>query len=474
MIGIALIAIMAAGAGGFLIKFLLDRNGGELEITTKEFVVGMALISMVLAPLSGKIGTEMAKKNMLTYQEYWNGWETGVRWEKITCTKDGPCKWEYDCDPYLCNPHPCNCTCTSRDSSGNCTSESCSTCYDTCYHDCPYCSEEWSFFVSSTLQEFVIAENRLPDNPDSKRWDRSERVPRSVVERAGTGIPEFWSDVRSRIGANAPGAVTVTRPYDNYVLASERTILKQYSGAIARLDSLKLLPKIQDRIYDFYNADKAYFVGYRPADPIRWRDALARFNAAFGIELNGDLHLVLTRVPSIDPNPDEYALALKAYWQDSRIFGRRALSKNAVVVIVGVSPENRVLWSRATTGMPLGNELMLATLRDGLKGVLVDPDSLLGNVGGDLRSGRGAVVTTHGAGAIERIVWGMNNPQTRFDRVSMGGNDPKGGGGFAYLEDEMQLTTGQKVWIGVVIFLLSGFVWLAAAFIGPRTWKQRW
>ena len=74
------------------------------------------------------------------------------------------------------------------------------------------------------------------------------------------------------------------------------------------------------------------------------------------------------------------------------------------------------------------------------------------------------VKTVHSGGVLERVLWGMDDSRTKFQRVSMSG-DNKGGGvgsGFLYLSGEIQPTTGQSIAILVVAFVLSCLIWIAA------------
>ncbi|OHB21422.1 MAG: hypothetical protein A2939_03825 [Parcubacteria group bacterium RIFCSPLOWO2_01_FULL_48_18] len=463
MFGVILGSIIAAGIAGLIIRYTLDRNGSYLSITWTEYAIGMSVISLVLAPLTAKIGWGMAKNNNVTFREYWNGSETGVVWEKIPCSRDGPCYWEYDCDSYPCNPHPCNC-----DSEG----KNCSTCWDTCYHDCPYCDEEWTFVVNTTLDPFTIAANRFPYHPDLRRWRKQKAVPQNIIDRAGVGVPDFWRDAKARIDSALPGPVTKRNNYENYILASDLTILKQYSSQIDRFVSRHLLPSPQSGIHNFYWADKISFVGFRPSNANTWQMSLNYLNAALGPELQGDLHLVIAKSEEIVRAPDEYILALKAHWQNRTVFGRDALSKNSIIVVLGTQDGERVLWGRATTGMPFGNDQMLVALQNDLKGVRLDPDSVIGSMRAELLPGA-KIRTVHGTGVLEIVLWGLKNPATKFQRVSMTANNIDDfGGGFLYLKSEIQLTGGQRAAIVFVTFLVCMIVWVVFVRVGERTWRS--
>ncbi|MDP2598731.1 MAG: hypothetical protein Q8P49_02785, partial [Candidatus Liptonbacteria bacterium] len=277
-----------------------------------------------------------------------------------------------------------------------------------------------------------------------------------------------------RIDAGDPGPVSVRRPYNNYILASDQTILKQYSGDIAGFDASGLLPRINAGIRDFYLADKVYFVGLNTNDPAAWQAALGHLNAGLGAELQSDAHLVIVQNEKVSANPDAYALALKAYWQNTKVFGKDALSKNGIVVVLGIVDGETVSWARAFTGMPLGNEELAIALRNNLKGVPLSPEAVIGSVNGQFYpTGGENVRSIHGNGVIEAALWGLIDPQTKFRRYGMSGkNKNAAGAGFLYLKGEIQPTARQKFWIFFCAFLISGISWVACAFIGERTYKS--
>lgn len=467
MLMVGFFAVVAVAIAGLLVKFWLDREPNDLRITWPEFGIVMFVACVVIIPGSLYFGWQMARASKLSFNEYWNGWELATEWKTIQCSRDGPCRWEYDCDPYNVSvSYSCNC-----DSKGNCQ-----TCYreETHYHSCPYCNEEWTFVVKTSLGDYMIADHRLPNNPNSNRWRSSHGVPESIISHAGIGIPAFWQQVKERVDFGRPGSVTKRMQYDNYILASERTILKQYSGDIERFLSDGLLPPVQSNVHTFYYADKAQFVGYSPADTAAWQKAIGYLNAALGTELQGDLHVVIVQDARVEQNPDAYILALKAYWQNTKVFGDNTLSKNAIVVVVGTQDGQTVSWARATTGMPLGNESMLIALRNNLKGAALTPDKVLGIVQGEFfmrekddGSKKLAVRGIHERGIMERILWGLDEPQTKFKRVSMTANDTDDvGTGFLYLGGEIEPDDGQKFSIGLGAFIISLLGWLTVVFIG--------
>lgn len=472
MFAVIVISVFVAATAGLIIKFYFDlfdqwklySYKNHLSITWTEFTTGILIISLIIIPVVGKIGWNLAKQSNLTFNEYWNGWETQAVTNVITCTRDGPCRYEYDCDPYIVMvSYSCNCDDKGR----------CDTCWrpETRYHSCPYVTRETTYTVKTTLGDYVIDYHRFPDNPQANRWRSGVSIPQHVINRAGVGAPQFWLVAEMRINAGEPGPVTKRAEYDNYILASDRTILKQYSSAIEEYKKANLLPPVQSSVYDFYYADKVHFVGYKSTNPKEWQKALCYLNAAFGAELRGDLHLIVTQSKMINNNPDKYTLALKAYWQNREVFKRDAISKNIVIVIIGTSDGIAVEWARATTGMPLGNEAMLVAIRN-IKGIPLVPESVIGEVKGkfDFKAKAG-VLGEHGNGSLEKIIWGLNGAQTKFKRIAMTGKTGAGSG-FLYLSSEIDITGWQKFWIAFVIFTLSLGIWVIAAFVADISWRN--
>ena len=442
MILLGLAAVCLAALAGLFVRALLNIQRSRMEITWQEYGFGMAVISIVIVPLVMAFGAKIARNNNLTFYEYWNGWESQAIAEEIKCTRDGPCWYEYDCDPYTVQVSYQDCTGTGAD-------RKCTTKYrtETRYHSCPYVDTETNYIVSTTLGDYTIAEHRFPENPDARRWRSGKQVPDYVIGKVGVGAPDFWLRAKERIESKKPGPVTKREAYVNYILASDRTILRQHSEEVQEYKSAKLLPDFQSGVYDFYYANKVYLVGYKTAYEAEWQKQLAYLNAAFGTDLQGDLHLVLVQNERISKNPDAYALTLKAYWQNQKKFGKNGLSKNATVVVIGTEDGASIKWARAFSGMPLGNEKLLVVIRDEMRGALI-PDEVMKKL------------KTH--------LWGESDKNTRFARVSMTGKKGSNGGGFDYLGKEVPLTSNQNIAILAAAFFVSMFVWLVAAAYGDR------
>jgi hypothetical protein len=223
-----------------------------------------------------------------------------------------------------------------------------------------------------------------------------------------------------------------------------------------------LLPALPKDIRSLYWANKVSFIGLSPPNAMIWQKGLEYLNAALGSQLNGDLMLVVVKNSAVSANPERYMLALKAFWQDKQINKNCALPKNAIVIILGTEDGTTISWSRGFTAMPIGNEKLTTVLRDGLKGWPLDPEAIIGPI----KSYRGEAGVKYpppewSTTALQKLLWGLDDPSTKFSRVSMSGKDGKGG--FLYLKGEIQPTMKQ-IWIIAVcafVFCLGVWVWAA-------------
>ncbi|MBK7840145.1 MAG: hypothetical protein IPJ49_21190 [Candidatus Obscuribacter sp.] len=190
-----------------------------------------------------------------------------------------------------------------------------------------------------------------------------------------------------------------------------------------------------------------------------------RFNAALGSTLQGDLHLVVVDANKV-VDADNYHLALLSYWLSPE-FGKNALSKNGIVIVIGTADGKTVKWARASTGMPMGNEAMLLQLQRDLQGAQITPEELLGWSTATVSGG--SVVTQLPKSLLADILWGTN----KYQRVRMKEHG-EGSPGYEYLLKELQPTTGQYVGILVCIFLAGLIAWAICARIGlPRMRRFR-
>lgn len=409
-------------------------------------VIGLGLvITCGINPLVYGVGSEIAKDQATTFNEYWNGYETEAVRIDTACYRDGSCRHTFDCDPYEVTVTK---TRSVPDGKGGTKSESYFE-QETRYHSCPYSNQETDFIVRSTVDDYTIGNDVMTG--DQFRWERG--IPGGKVTEA----PAAWTEAKNRIDAGKPGPVTAVKDYKNYILASQKSLFKKYADNIEDFKSKSLLPAPSKGVQGFYHATKAYKVA--DANVPLFNDYVtdvAYLNGAVGDDLHGDLHVVFAP-ENIEGGGDNYLNTLTAYWQ-SEEHKRDAVSKNAIIVVIGVTGDGKeVAWAKATTGMPLGNEGMLVQISSDLKGKKLD-SNLIGRPTMNLGDGK----LVHSSGELESILWGEN----AFVRVSMSGSDADDeGAGFKYLRDELKPSEGALWAMGfvnffVVALLLGGFILL--------------
>lgn len=410
-------------------------------------VLASFLIPLLIGAPIYAVWSGLVKQAEQTYYEFWGGYETATSAELQACVRDGNCRHTYDCDPYLVTRIE-----FYTDSEGNSQSR---VVVDTEYHSCPYSAEETTYSIDTTLGLHNLGAYMTGD-PFRER----KAIPGGKMLEP----PRVWSEAKARIDAGAPGGAFRSASYENYILASQSSILKHYSAAITDYRERKLLPKLPKDVYDLYRMDKTFFLGSQTLSE-QEQESLAEdaryLGGAVGTALHGDPRFVFVPAWQIESSKD-YSLTLMAYWQ-SEAMGKHAIAKNTIVVVVGTERgENEttvVKWVRAHTGMPLGNERLLQQLESGLVGETID-ENFIGRP--TFNPAKKEIVRS--GGQVENILFGAN----KFERVSMKSvDDDDIGTGFEYLASEWELPVGHAVGIFVTAGLLSS----AAMFL---TWRFMW
>ena len=453
LLGIA--GIFVVLVSGVAVKYFFQWRRSVYEIDNKEFLYAALALCFAAVPLVTFVGYKVAINNQVTFHENWNGWETRAEKYVTICTRDGSCRHCYDCDPYYVDQ---SYDCSYTDSKGKRVSKTCTRKVKK-YHSCPYTTEEWTFVVKTTLDDYTIADHNLPTNPENWRW----RPFHSVPDYIPSGVPQRWQEVKNRLDAGKPDPVVQRHDYDNYILASHTTIMKTYSESVAKYKAANLFPAFNSQVYNLYYMNRVYFVGIQPAG--NWQDAMMHFNGALGMSLQGDLHLVVVDANKVT-DPDNYHQALIAYWL-SADFGKDALSKNGIVVVLGSKDGKTVEWARASTGMPLGNENLMVQIASDMKGVSLTPEDVLGYPTATV-TGERSVNLTLTQSALEKLIWGPN----KFQRVHMK-SQGKGSAGFEYLLKELEPTGSQKIWILVSAFLVGCIAWGICLIAGVPRYRSR-
>lgn len=455
MLTLILIGTFFAALIGIALKVVLSKTafaGTGKTITGIELTVGTLIVAAVVMPLVAGIGFKTARANAVTFNEYWSGVEKAATVETTTCTKDGPCVHEYDCDPYTVmvtktRTVPDGYTTRTTTVNGKTTTTQVpkykTETYqvpETRWHSCPYVDAEYTYRVKDSMGEtYTMGNHWFPSNPSQHRWTgwghHDARFGTSLPN-VETGQPKPWVAAKKRIDSGEPGGTTAVHQYKNYVLASQTDIYDKFSDAIGEYKKAGLLPKPVTDTYDYYRADHAYFVGKPVTSTKDWQDSVARFNGNFGSQRQGDLHLIIVNANKVT-DPDRYTNAVQAYW-GSKPLGRDALSKNGLVAVVGTTDGKTVAWARGFAGMPTGNETLSVAIRENLDNTPLTPTDLLGQPQNKSIDG-----------ALGTLVFASGDQG--FTRVEM--KD------FEYLFAQIQPSGGQKMFMFVVGMLLALGVW---------------
>lgn len=411
-------------------------------------LMGVIIISGI-NPAVYSVGKNIYQNETSRFNEYWNGFETAAYKKDVTCVRDGSCVHTYDCDPYKVLVTK---TRTVSDGKGGTTTET-YTEWETRYHQCPYSTQETSYYVDSTIDTFTIAKSLMTGD--------QYRAGRSIPGGKQTD-PVAWLEAKDRVESNQPGPVTAVKNYKNFILASQDEFYAKYSDQIDTLKEKGLIRPPAQGVHSVYYADKAYNFGSKLAPDafIKLKNDVAYLNGAVGGELQGDLHVVFTSA-DVEVGKDDYLNTLMAYWQSEEM-ERNAISKNAIVVVMGISADGKTVeWAKAETGMPVGNEGMAVAIASAFKDVPVD-DKLIGRPSYDIGSG----AVKHSEGMLETILWGDNG----FERVSMSSNDEDDNGtGYDYLLAGINPEGWALFFIGFVNFILAaGMVTLVTWLILSR------
>lgn len=400
------------------------------------FGAGIASLAILAISLGGGAGSsallsKISIESQLTFKEMWNGFELAAESKTVTCVIDGSCHHTYKCDPYTVTVHK---TRTVKDSNGNNQTEH-YTEQETKYKSCPYSKEETSFWVTTTLDDVSYGDRLMTGEP--YRWGK--RIPGGQAQ-----VPVEWISAKDRINAGKPHGITEVHKYKNFILASNDEIFKKNPELIEDLMRDNLLPGLASTTQmGFTNKFHAVEVNA----PDSFSVDVANLNGAMAMDKKfGDL-----RVVAIDSDragsPDDYTNALSAYWSSVEHFGKNALPKNAVVVVMGVSSDDKTVeWARSFTGMPMGNEGFMQAVSSQIKDVPFDSDLL-----GRPHITKDQSVVKSG-GVLEEVLW---NSANGFQRVSMSGDGIESAG-FLYLGSSVTPTTGYIVTAGILWAILLG------------------
>jgi hypothetical protein len=322
-------------------------------------------------------------------------------------------------------------------------------------------SEEYSYYVIDLFgNKHYIAEHIFAKDP--RPW-RGFDVDMSGSGSVPRGVPDEWQRYKDEIAADDATSIAVEDFYDNIVLGYESTQedAARDNRLKDRLKAANLLPPLSYPIHDRFKVDKIQFVGMdAPENKAKWLDYLMRTNAALGMKLRGDLHVVVIKaqaLTSLGLDPADYIRTLQAYWLSD--FGKDALPKNAIIVALGVDDAGKsVYWARAKTGMQKGNNEMFdyianRFITDPL--VSFDPDVILGKTTASVRKNGNKydVNFTLGGGVLTQAIM-VDVP---FKRACMKctDKDEQDQVGYIDLQDLIPISGWAIFWAIVIMFLIS-------------------
>src|SRR5579885_1215764 len=151
MIGLILLGSLIVLAIGGITNLVLHWKSHDPRITTEEFVIASLVLLLIVIPLTTWIGFKVAFSNNVTYNEFRGGYEVQAVWEKIPRSRDDGRGHTWDCDPYeVYVPEQGH-----TDDKGNYHVDVPAH-YETHYHDCPFVTQEWTFYIRTTLAMSIL------------------------------------------------------------------------------------------------------------------------------------------------------------------------------------------------------------------------------------------------------------------------------------------------------------------------------
>ncbi|MEO7904434.1 MAG: hypothetical protein ABIR91_01420 [Candidatus Saccharimonadales bacterium] len=479
------IAVIVVAATGLFVKFGLPRFRKEvnLSVSWPEFGIGLFLACAVVIPSVLAVGGAMSTDSALKYQEFYNGVETSATVHVKDCHPGSSggsvssgrsnCHYEYRTgETYTYQEMYFVTVSDGCDKDGNCSSHQ-EVRYrpETGYIYAPYATKEYVYEITDSLGETY----RFPQIfvKDGEGF-RGEALPGDIPR----GDPAEWANAKKHLDEGDPRPVTRMFKYDNYILASQDEMLKPFSQNVEQYKEAGILPEhtkgiMSEPLHGFSSgyANKVSFVGVKVADESAWQQSLMEFNAALGSKYQGDMHLVLIDTSLVD-NQTDYMDALKAYWLGPD-FGRRALSKNAIIVVAGVKGDE-VAWAKASTGMPFGNEVMLQGITNFTPGTKFAPSSLIGAPRTVVVPAKGdeddsvTVSLSSQPGVLERVVL----DDFSFQRACMKCVDDDGEQiGYGDLISQIEPPMWQLSIMIFIVFVLSAVYWVCASIYDMFEWK---
>lgn len=445
----ALLGGVLATLAGAIILVLTSDSDESTKIDLPEFIGG-SILCLIICFSTFAIGNNMAKSSKLEgYKQFINGNVMVAKVDRIPCDRDGSCQNTYQCDSYQVTIDD-----SYTDSKGNVHH---SSHQETRYHDCPYTTEEFDYWVLVDFgyrkQRYDVYSGAFSTQP--QEWRQGGGLPGNILR----GEPVKWTEAKISIEIGSPLGATTVDKYTNYILAADDSLLKRYSPDIEKYRKDKLLPEHTDNWktdpISGWDAVKFHAVGGAKVDSAKWNKALQQFNGGLGVTRQGNLHMVVIPSSKIS-NSESYINSLVAYWQSER-YDKWSIAKNSIVIVVGISDDGTTVnWVREKTGMSIGNGQMQAAL-ESIKDVPFDIDTFLGQP--KAKYVKSKLTYTNSKGIVENIV--IFDKTTMFLRPCMDCKD-KGdhGSSYTYLKTEVKIPTSVLIWQMIISFVLCAGVWI--------------
>ena len=488
MIVALLIAASVVLVSGLAFKYLIPLifRDYDWHISWREFITGALVALTVVLPATFAIGKAWSTYDALRYEEFYNGVETSATFTVEDCYPGSSggsassgrtnCDHEYNTGQSYTYTVMVSYTTTSCNGKGQCTTTTHTRPeVRVAYIYEPYAHKEYRYTITDSLGGSYTFPGAFVKDGEGYN---GQAIPSDIPR----GDPAEWTDAWQHLEVGNPRPVTRLFSYNNYILASKDELLNAYSEEVDRYLEEGILPDHTANIrtnplYGYSNstADKVSFVGVTVEDEAAWQYSLMNLNGALGSELQGDMHVVLIDESLVD-SPLTYLNALKAYWQ-SEDYGRRTLAKNGIIVVAGVRG-SEVVWAKASTGMPFGNEVMLQGIESFLHDVPLTPADVIGDPHTVVTPASSdeeddAVTVKHGdaPGVLERVVL-MDFP---FERACM---ECAEGEGIGY--DDLIIEVEPKPWqwaIMIIVIAIPTLVWWFLAgrfeFLNWERWFNR-
>lgn len=438
------------------------------RITVGEFIAGALIMTTVVAPGMNTAMTKVAISHAVGgFHELLRGSVLHTGKDTVPCEEDGFCSPTRQCDPYPVQMLDHYDTVPDGvDTKGNPKTKQVPV-YRTeiRYHDCPYVKYVMDYWVITSLGDKIyIAQHVLP--PTLERWDPHFAIPSNVQAHAP---PAKWQQDRDGELSGHPAPIAKDHTYVNYLLAAQAACPHDYSDQFAKFQSLGVLvdhtENVNHPVNDDNDANEVVFAKKSPPNKAAFETALSRQNAELGMEKQGDMHVVVVPDSVVGiGEADNYAGTLCSWWQNPAR-GKYGLAKNTIMVVVGVSDDfTTIKWSRAFTGIPLGNGAMISALTNDLTAFKVPftPEALFGNPTATISGGD--ITYHHGNGAVEHIVL----DEHPFNRPCMITCVAGQQGGFQYVSASIMLTATDKVWLQMATFGVALLLWGIFVLVGFR------